>query len=163
MANALEVNPNELIDRAAAQLQEQKLTTPPAWAGFVKTGTHADRQPIRKDWWYARSAAVLRSVYKLGTVGTSKLRTKYGGRKNRGNRPEHFYKGSGAVIRNTLQQLEKAGLLKQAEKGTRRGRTMTPKGKSFLDKIASQILKDSPIKVPVGKVATAVETKVQEK
>ena len=142
MVGALEVNPNTLIERAAAQLKEHKIVTPPAWSGFVKTGMHVERPPVSPDWYYMRSAAVLRSVYKLGIVGTSKLRTKYGGKKNRGYKPERFYRGSGAIIRNSLQQLEKAGLLTKAEKG-RKGRKLTPKGKSFLDKIAAQMLKEA--------------------
>ncbi|MBI4153310.1 30S ribosomal protein S19e [Candidatus Woesearchaeota archaeon] len=157
MASALEVNPNELIERAAAMLKEQKLVTPPAWSGYVRTGRHTERPPVEKDWYYMRSAAVLRSVYKLGTVGTSKLRTKYGGKKNRGYKPERFYKGSGAIIRNSLQQLEKVGFLAKSEKGPHKGRKITPKGTSFLDKIASQMLKEGAKHVPVAVAAVAEE------
>jgi len=142
MASALEVDPNMLIERVAVMLKEQKLVTPPAWSGFVKTGRHVERPPVERDWYYMRSAAVLRSVYKLGPIGTSKLRTKYGGKKNRGYKPERFYKGSGAIIRNTLQQLEKIGFLAKADKGPHKGRKITPKGMSFLDKVASQMLKE---------------------
>lgn len=142
MANALEVDPNELIERAAKQLEEQKLVQPPEWSAYVKTGMHADRPPANKNWWYMRSAAILRSIYKLGLVGTSKLRTKYGGRKNRGYRPERFYRGGGSIIRKAMQQLEKSGLLIKVEKGQDRGRKLTGKGKSFLDKIAAQMLKE---------------------
>ena len=142
MANALEVNANELIKRVATQLKENKEIQPPVWAGIVKTGRHVERPPVEKDWWYTRSAAVLRSVYKLGPIGTSKLRTKYGGRKNRGYKPEHFYRGSGAIIRRVLQQLETAGLVKSMQNAKNPGRKMTPQGKSFIDKIASQILRE---------------------
>jgi small subunit ribosomal protein S19e len=145
MVNALEVNPNELVKRAAQQLAEQKLITPPEWAAYVKTGRHKERPPVEKDWFYNRAAAVLRSVYKLGPVGTQKLRTKYGGRKNRGVQPEKTFKGSGAVLRNALQQLEKAGLLLKEEKSVHKGRKISSKGKSFLDKIAAQVLKDGPV------------------
>ena len=96
-----------------------------------------------KEWWYMRSAAVLRSVYKLGPIGTSKLRGKYGGRKNRGYKPEHFYKGSGSVIRKVLQQLEKSGFIAQAQRGAHKGRIVTKKGRSFIDKIAAQIGKEA--------------------
>jgi ribosomal protein S19E (S16A) len=34
-----------------------------------------------------------------------------------------------------LQQLEKDGLIKYDEKGVHKGRIITPKGKSFLDKM----------------------------
>ena len=147
MVGALEVNTNDLIERASKQLAEQKLVQPPKWALYVKTGMHKERPPLMDGWWYARSAAVLRSVYKLGPIGTSKLRTKYGGRKNRGHKPEHHYRGSGAIIRKILQQLETAGLLKNVEKGVHKGRAVTPKGRSFLDKIAIQMLKEAPKEV----------------
>ncbi|MEK6939747.1 MAG: 40S ribosomal protein S19, partial [Nanoarchaeota archaeon] len=44
-------------------------------------------------------------------------------------------------IRKILQQLEKSGLVKQTEKGVHKGRILTPKGTSFLDKIAVQLSK----------------------
>ena len=177
MASALEVNPNELIERAAKLLQEQKLVQPPEWAAYVKTGMHASRPPANEDWWYMRSAAILRSVYKLGTVGTSKLRTKYGGRKNRGYKPEKFFRGGGSIIRKVLQQLEKSGLVMQAQKTQDKGRKLTGKGKSFLDKIAAQMLKEGvkerkkKIKlvdvkfdtVPVGEETKAAEGGRQKK
>ena len=159
MVSALAVNTNDLIERASKQLAEQKLVQPPQWALYVKTGRHKERPPLTDDWWYVRSAAVLRSIYKLGPIGTSKLRTKYGGRKNRGYKPEHHYKGSGAIIRKILQQLETAEFLKQAEKGVHKGRVITPKGKSFLDKIAVQMIKEVPkeVKKEVKVVKAEVE------
>jgi small subunit ribosomal protein S19e len=143
MVNALEVDPNELIERAAKLLEEGKLVEPPEWSGYVKTGMHKERPPVNRNWWYVRAAAVLRSTYKLGPIGTSKLRTKYGGRKNRGVKPEHHYRGSGAVIRKALQQLEKSGLVVNQEKGVHKGRNISNKGKSMLDKIAAQMIKEN--------------------
>jgi len=54
-------------------------------------------------------------------------------KKNRGVKPEKFYKASGKVIRTILQQLEAEGLIKQVEKGVHKGKIVTPKGRSFLD------------------------------
>ncbi len=141
MTNVLTVNPMELNLKAAEELKKQKIVQPTAWAKFVKTGHHKERLPDDPDWWYHRSAAVLRSIAKLGPVGTEKLRTKFGGLKGRGHKPEHFYKASGSIIRKVLQQLEKAGLIKQVAKGVHKGRVLTPQGVSFLDKIAVQIAK----------------------
>ena len=62
-------------------------------------------------------------------------------RKNRGHKPEHFYPASGSVIRKILQQLEKSTLIQQNKTGNRKGRILTPKGTSFLDKIA--VIKES--------------------
>lgn len=143
MSHTLVVDSNELINKAAAELKKQKLVEPTEWSQFVKTGHHKQRLPDQDDWWYHRSAAVLRSVAKLGPVGTQKLRTKYGGKKNRGHKPERFYKASGSIIRKILQQLEKSELVKQTEKGVHKGRVLTPKGTSFLDKLAVQIMKQA--------------------
>ncbi|MBS3116823.1 40S ribosomal protein S19, partial [Candidatus Woesearchaeota archaeon] len=97
MTHILAVNPRELIKKVAEELKKQSLVKPPQWGKFVKTGHHQERLPDNEDWWYCRSAAILRSVVKLGPVGTEKLRTKYGGSKQRGHKPEHFYKASGSI------------------------------------------------------------------
>ena len=76
MTHILTVNANELNKKAAEELKKQKLVEPTEWSKFVKTGHHKQRLPESKDWWYSRSAAILRSVAKLGPVGTEKLRTK---------------------------------------------------------------------------------------
>ncbi len=141
MTHILLVNPNELITKTAGELKKQKIVSPTPWSKFVKTGHHNDRLPDNEDWWYVRSAAVLRTVARLGPVGTEKLRTKFGGRKNRGHKPERHFKASGAIIRNILQQLEKSGLVKQTQKDNHKGRVLTPQGVSFLDKIAVQVAK----------------------
>lgn len=139
MPTMYDVDSQELIIKAAEELKKIPEMKPPEWAPFVKTGMHKERPPVSSDWWYIRAASVLRAVYRLGPVGVSKLRTKYGGKKNRGVKKEHFFKGSGNILRKSLQQLEKAGLVKFAEKGVHKGRIITPKGKSFLDRIAIQI------------------------
>ena len=90
-------------------------------------------------------------MYKYGPIGVSKLRVKYGGKKRRGHKPSRFYPGSGNIIRKALQQLEKAGFLKKDEKSKYKGRSITPQGKSFLDKISTQIYKGSSVK-PKAKV-----------
>ena len=141
MTHILTVNANSLNDKAAEELKKQSLVQPPEWSKFVKTGRSKERLPEDPDWFYHRSAAVLRAVARLGPVGTQKLRTKYGSKKNRGHKPEKFYKGSGSIIRKVLQQLEKAELIKQAEISGHKGRVLTSKGTSFLDKIAVQIAK----------------------
>ncbi len=140
MATIYDVDPNELIEKAAEELKKIKEIEPPVWASYVKTGRHKERPPMKQDWWYTRAAAVLRFIYRVGPIGVSKLRTKYGGKKRRGFKPPHFYRGSGNITRKILQQLEKAGLLKKTEKGTHKGRVTTPKGKSFLDKIATSLV-----------------------
>lgn len=146
MVRINDVNPNELIEKTAEELKKISEITPPEWAAYVKTGSHKERPPMRDDWWYMRTAAVMRSIYKLGPVGVSKLRVKYGGKKNRGFKPERFRKSSGNIIRKILQQLESVEFAKQEEKGVHKGRVLTPKGKSFIDKIAAQMARGSSTK-----------------
>jgi small subunit ribosomal protein S19e len=121
-----------VIDNVAKQLKE--FIKQPEWTPYVKTGTSKQRPPADKDWFFTRTAAVLRTVSLKGPIGVSKLRTKYGGRKNRGVKPEKFFKGSGSILRKALQELDKAGLTVQAEKGLHKGRVVTPKGQSLLAK-----------------------------
>ncbi|RMF55842.1 30S ribosomal protein S19e [Candidatus Woesearchaeota archaeon] len=146
MVNIYEVPVNDFIERLAEELKKLEQIKAPDWSIFVKTGRHKERPPAREDWWHVRCAAVLRSVYKLGPIGVSKLRRKYGGKKNRGHKPEHSYPGSGSIARKALQQLEAAGLVKQHEKGVHKGRVITPKGVSLLEKTASKMLGGVPKK-----------------
>ena len=142
MTTILKANPHKVIQRTADELKKQKFVQPPAWSNFVKTGHSKDRLPENTDWWYVRAASVLRAVAKLGPVGTEKLRTKYGSKKNRGHKPERFYKASGSILRKVLQQLEKSQLIKQTQKDSHKGRILTPKGTSLLDKIAVAVAKE---------------------
>lgn len=137
-----DVPQNELIEKTAIELK--KLIHMPSWAPFVKTGPHKQRPPIDPDWWYIRAAAILRKIYLRGPIGVSKLKVQYGGKKNRGVKPEKFCKGSGSVIRKVLQQLEEAKLIKQEAVGKHKGRVITPKGKSVLFSVAKSIGKVAP-------------------
>ncbi len=138
MATVHDIEANKIIEEAAKSLSSLQSVKPPVWAGFVKTGMAKERPPFRPDWWFVRSASILRSFYySRGPIGVQKLRVKYGSKKNRGVKPEKFYKASGKIIRLIIQQLEKEELLKKAEVGVHKGRVISPKGKSFLDKIAA--------------------------
>lgn len=165
MPTIYDVSPNDLILKVAEELKGMPEMKPPEWADYVKTGMHKERPPIDEDWWYIRAAAVLRSVAKLGPVGVSKLRTKYGGRKNRGHKPDKFYRGSGNILRKVLQQLEKAGLLEYKKDGVRKGRIITGKGRSLLDKKAGLLTKGKPKahKKPEAKPEPKVEKKEEPK
>lgn len=143
MPTMYDVPVNELIEEVAKDLKNVSEIKPPAWALFVKTGMHKERPPLKEDWWYMRSASVLRKVSMLGPVGVEKLRTKYGGKKNMGHHTEHRFKASGNIVRKVLQQLEKAGLIKKGDKGVHKGRVITPKGISLIDKAAVRIYSQS--------------------
>ena len=129
-----------LIERLARYLKENvPEVRPPAWALFVKTGSHVERPPQDLDWWYVRCASLLRKLYLRGPIGVSRLRKMYGGRKRRGVRPAHFRRAGGSTIRKLLQQLEAAGLV---VKDGNRGRMLSPRGMSLVDMVASQIRRE---------------------
>ncbi len=138
MSHVMEVNSQELIKKAAERLEKMPEMKAPGWSGFVKTGVHKERPPVQKNWWWIRSASVLRKIYMNQRVGVARLRKDYGGRKNRGHKPEHKYKASGAIIRKILQELETAGFVKIKKD---KGRVITSKGQSFLDDVAKSIKK----------------------
>jgi len=136
MVTVYDVPANRLIKMAAEKLRDFPEVTPPQWVAYAKSGAHAIRAPEGADFWYVRCASLLRSVYMKSPTGVSRLKTKYGGRKKRGSRPEHHADAGGSMIRKALQQLEKAGLMEQKKK---KGRIISAKGRSFLDSIAKEV------------------------
>lgn len=126
--------PQKYILALAEALKEVSEFNVPEWANFVKSGTSKERPPIDKDFWYIRSASILRQLYIKGVVGVERLRTRYGCRKSRGTKPDEFRKASGKIIRTILQQAEKAGFVEKVIK-LQFGRRLTDKGKEFLDSI----------------------------
>lgn len=138
MVSIQNAKPGKVIDNTAEELKSVKEVHMPEWAKFVKSGAGKNRPPMDNDWWYKRTASVLRRVALTGPVGVSKLRTKYSAKVNRGFKPERVYKAGGKIIRSILQQLEKAELIRYAEKGVHKGRIVTPKGQSFLSKAAKK-------------------------
>ncbi len=130
-----DVPANALIEELAKELEKFPEIKMPDWALFVKTGPHAERLPQQANWWYIRAASILRRLYVKGPSGVARLRTHYGGRKNRGVAPEHHYDAGAKIIRVILQQLEAAGLVEKSPKG----RKITAKGMSLVDKVATRI------------------------
>lgn len=116
------------------KLKKMKEIQPPDWSVFCKTSSAKERPPIDPDWWYARTASILRKLNKYGKpIGVEKLRIIYGSKKSKGVKPGHFCKASGKIIRVILQQLESAGLCESAQKGTHKGKIISNKGKKFLN------------------------------
>ena len=112
----------------------------PEWVQFVKSGPAKERPIEDPDFWHKRSASILKQVYKKNIVGVSRLRTKYGSKKNRGYAPERFKRAGGKIIRTILQQSDAAGFTEIAQtvkgvKSKRPGRQLTPKGKEFMEEI----------------------------
>lgn len=120
-----------LIEETAGKLTKE--LNEPEFVGYVKTGMHRERAPHRKDWFFVRSASILYRAYKNGVIGTERLRSYYGGKRNRGLKTEHQYKSSGKIIRTAVQELEKAGYLEKAQP---KGRKITGKGVKLLTEMS---------------------------
>lgn len=134
MTTVYDVKAEPLIMEVAKELEDE--FEAPEWTDYAKTGSHKERPPMQDNWYHIRSAAILRKIYMDGPLGTSKLRTVYGGRKNKGHKPEHHVEASGKVIRTALQNLEESGLVEEVEG---EGRQITQKGQSFLDDKSNEV------------------------
>ena len=129
-----------LIERLTKHLKEEvDAISPPAWTPFAKTGVFTQRPPTNPDWWFIRCSAILRKIYLKGPIGIEKLRQEYGGRLDRGAKPEHARKGSGAIARNAIQQLQTAGLV---EPQRNEGRVVTNEGRQLLDKLSTELKRE---------------------
>ena len=137
MTHPNDVPPSVLLPRLATELRNRGAVDPPPWAMFVKTGVHKERAPIQTDWWYLRSASVLRKVYLEGHVGIQRLSAEYGGKKDRGSAPYHARNGSRSVLREIVHQLEKSGLLQPYKT---KGRRVSPEGAKLLDSVSREVL-----------------------
>jgi len=135
-----------LIEKLAKYLKDNiDEIVPPLWTPFVKTGSHTQRPPQNSDWWFTRCASLLRKIYIKGPIGISRLRSKYGGRVDRGVRPEHVRKGGGAAVRKAIQQLESAALVQSSGN---KGRVVTKEGRRLLDILSTEIKKGLEKEIP---------------
>ncbi|HKL23501.1 MAG TPA: 40S ribosomal protein S19 [Candidatus Nanoarchaeia archaeon] len=140
MTSVYELDAQEFNKKLAEALKQFPEFEQPQWSKLVKSGPAKVRPTDEEDFWYKRSASILRQIYKKKILGVSKLRTKYGSKKERGAKPEKFKKASGKIIRSILQQADKAGLTEIAKeikgvKGKKPGRKLTEKGKELLESI----------------------------
>jgi len=135
MTTVYDVPASELVRKVSEKLKDIESITPPEWAVYVKTGVNRELPPDDPDWWYVRCASILRRIYIDGPLGLSRLKTVYGGKKRRGSKPPHFEKGSGALLRKALKELEEAGFIESSDEG----RSITPKGRSFLDNVSHEV------------------------
>ena len=140
------LDPRELNNKLAEQLKKISEFKAPEWSLYVKSGSGKERPSEEEDFWEKRAASILRQLYIKKVVGVNKLKTRYGNKKNRGQRRSKFKKGSGKIIRVILQQAESAGLVEKAQKP---GRKLTAKGKELVERAANKSkLREVPTKKP---------------
>jgi len=142
MVNVFDVSADKLIRKLTEELKRIEQIKPPVWSKFVKTAVSRSRPPQEDDFWFTRTAAIMRQLYKIDKpLGVQRLRTKYGGKEQNRIKPAHYKKGSGKIIRTIMQQLEAAGFIKKIILNKHAGRVLTPKGKSFVNKTATAVFK----------------------
>ncbi len=135
-----DVPASKLIEKVAKYLKENvDAITPPPWSSMAKTGIQAEKQPQDPDWWYVRCASLLRKIYTHGPIGIEKLRADYGGRKNKGVKPEHAAKAGGSSVRKAIQQLETAGYVETVKT---RGRRLSRQGRKLLQEVTEELSKE---------------------
>jgi small subunit ribosomal protein S19e len=137
MVTVYDVPADKLIEKTAIKLREIDTIKPPEWAEFARTGRHTEKAPAQRDWWHTRAASILRKVYIMGPIGSSRLAEEYGGFADRGSRPNKAVKGSRNIARKSIMQLEAAGLV---AKNKNKGRMVTAKGQKMLDAAAKEIV-----------------------
>ena len=138
MTTVYDVPAKDLIDAVAKKLHEDSNIVLPLANKYSRTGIDRENPPVQKDWWYTRCASILRKIYINDVIGVEHLKSEYGGKRDRGSKPYKAKSSSGTIIRRATQQLEKAGYITKI-KG--KGRALTPKGRSFLDKISYEVMK----------------------
>lgn len=136
MVTVYDVPAEKLILKTAEKLKGNDNIVPPEWAEYAKTGRHTEKAPVQEDWWFTRSASILRKLYVKGPMGSSRLAAEYGGFADKGSMPNRAVKGSRNIARKCMMQLEAAGLLVSKEK---QGRSISPAGQSLLDNAAKEV------------------------
>jgi small subunit ribosomal protein S19e len=152
-------NPDKYIPALAEALKKVPEFEVPGWAMYTKSGVSREGPPMDEDFWYTRAASILRQLYLKGVVGVGRLRTRYGSRKDRGGRPDRFFKSGGKIIRVILQQAEAAGLVEKILR-MQHGRRLTQAGRDFLDSV--EVEGDNKIDSDDWVVRTAVVPQVVE-
>jgi small subunit ribosomal protein S19e len=140
-----------LIAEISTRLQGMEKVSPPDWADYAKTGSHRERPPVQADWWYIRSAAVLRKVGMLGPIGANHMAQQFGGPKDRGVKQNRAVSGSRNIARTILQQLSACELItsKHNLAGTvNLGKILTSPGQSMLDDAAQEVRSSAEEKYP---------------
>lgn len=111
----------------------------------MKTGHLKELAPLNANWYYIRVAALARKVYLRPNIGVGRLRHLFGGKKNYGSAHEHHAVAAGKIIRDSLKELERIGILQRADQGENNeesklyARVITSEGAKELNNIAKDV------------------------
>lgn len=127
MVNFKDIPPEMLIKKLTEELS--KSVTEPDWVKDVKTGEHKIRGPTDNQWYFTRTASILRKIALMGPIGLQRLSAEYGGKTDRGSRRHHATNASRKILRSALQELERLGYVGKNKKG----RFLLPNGQKLLN------------------------------
>ncbi|MEM0141344.1 MAG: 30S ribosomal protein S19e [Thermoplasmatales archaeon] len=133
MVNLKDVPPEMLIKEVSSKLKGE--VKEPSWVKEVKTGQHKERGPVDPDWYFVRTASVLRKIALNSPIGVERLSSEYGGKIDRGSARYHASRGSRKIIRSITQELERLGYISKSNKG----RSISPAGMKMLISVAKEI------------------------
>ena len=148
-----DVPAEQFVKAFAEHLKKTQKVTPLSNGYFIKTGVGKEVAPHSEDWFYMRAAAVARRLYLKPGLGVGNLRHQFGKNKRNGHRANKHSKGSGKVIRYTIQQLQDADVLMayndKRNTSVQGGlveapglpRIVTPAGQKEMNEIAKQVFK----------------------
>merc|ERR1711953_863064 len=111
MVTLKDVPANKFIEAYAEFLKKSNKIELPKWVDLVKTGHYHELAPYDDDWFYTRSAAIVRRLTVRPRLGVGSLANMFGGKERNGSARKHHAKDSKAVIRACMKALEKAGIL----------------------------------------------------
>ena len=114
MVSVKDVPADDFVNALAAHLKSSGKIQLPKWNDIVKTGKNRELPPTNPDWFYVRAASLARRVYLAPNRGVGTLSVVYGGHKRNGVRRGHAYRSCTGILRNALQQLEKANIITKA-------------------------------------------------
>ena len=151
--------PADIFNPALAEaMADQTAVSMPDWGQYVKTAVDRERPPTQENWWYLRTAAILRKVARNGPVGVTHLAQAFGGKKDNGVMPNTPGVASRHIIRTALQQLEDAGLVEKAPTKEVQGvdgpvqlyagRRITAAGQKLVDNVAHSVRGDAEAQYP---------------
>ena len=78
MTTVFDVPADLLINKVSEEFKNNDKIESPAWSDFVRTGVHKERKPENEDWWFVRTASIIRRVYIDGPVGVETIATSIG-------------------------------------------------------------------------------------
>jgi len=139
-----DVPAGDFIKAYAAFLKKNDKVEVPAWVEFAKTGTSRELCPEDPDFIYTRIAAVARKIYLRPHLGVGAMRHIFGKNDRSTVAGAHHSRGAGGVIRYSLHQLEKLGVVSKDKKYAtkKNSRVITKEGQKQLDIIANNLGKE---------------------